>query len=107
MYELYPKYSTVHENFFFSQDEREPVGPLKLSAEEINEARNDWFDGLRRLGQEKREEFNNHLNDMISANTRCDSEEDGEEYEETDSDVDSDSELELESVEGDDEITVH
>ena len=56
MYELYPEYSTIHDNYFFAQDERSPAKPPKLTSEEVAEVRNDWFDGLRRLGREKRED---------------------------------------------------
>lgn len=49
MYELYPNYSTCDDNFFFAQDERSRCDPPKLTEDEIEEIRNDWFEGMRRL----------------------------------------------------------
>lgn len=65
MYELYPEYSTIHDNYFFALDERSMSEFPKLTSEEIEEVRNDWFEGLRRLGQERRHEVNECVNKPI------------------------------------------
>lgn len=76
MYELYPEYSTVHDNYFFAQDERSPTKPPKLTPEEVDEARKDWLDGLRRIDQERREKLNERLNElMFSSHQSCDNHE--------------------------------
>lgn len=50
MYELYPQYSTVYENYFFAQDERSRCAPPTLSEDEIADIRSaDWFQDMRRL----------------------------------------------------------
>lgn len=65
MYELYPEYSTIHDNYFFALDERSMSEFPKLTSEEIEEVRNDWFEGLRRLGQERRHEVDECVNKRI------------------------------------------
>ena len=83
MYELYPEYSTIHDNYFFAQDERSPAKPLKLTAEEVAEYRNDWFDGLRRIHQEKYENMNERMNALFCSqepdyNEECETEDNGD-----------------------------
>lgn len=87
MYELYPEYSTIHDNYFFALDERSMSTFPKLSSEEIEEVRNDWFEGLRRLGQERRYEVNERLNKRILQSDMKYG--DDEEYDEGETDNDS------------------
>ena len=83
MYELYPEYSTIHDNYFFAQDERSPAKPPRLTAEEVDECRDDWFDGLRRIDQEKCDDMNERINALFCSqhpdyNEECETEDTGD-----------------------------
>jgi hypothetical protein len=91
MYELYPEYSTIHDNYFFAQDERSPAKPPKLTAEEVEEARNDWFDGLRRMDQERYELMNRRFDDIMrNSNQPYNNLEEGSEAEECEAEDEGD-----------------
>ena len=108
MYELYPEYSTIHDNYFFAQDERSPATLPKLTAEEVDEYRNDWFDGLRRIDQERCENMNERINALFCSqqpdyNEECETDDHGD-YEEIGDEEKVDDEYEVDEAEVEDSL---
>lgn len=87
----------MHENYFFSIDERKPCSPPRLSEDEIAELRNeDWFDGMRTLCSRQSHAVYEDVDpiyetsdyatesDYFGIDVQHNSNEDGEEYQDDD-----------------------